>query len=208
MIVAGATELWRKSCPDVQNVSSHCAATGETLVMSSLSIWWQTPQYLLIGMGEILTSISAYDLFYSQVPEHMKSTCQALNLLTTTFGYTLAGSLNSILRAYITPDLNDGQLEVVFFTLASCMGLNLLVFLVVSQAFEYQDTQEALEAQPPSFPPPPPPASSSSSSLGKGTDLVSGFSPALSRSFKTLREAKRRQAQKEVHHHRGSQVNR
>jgi peptide/histidine transporter 3/4 len=163
MVAAGWTEQVRKSSPMIQGISSNCSAAGETLPMSTMSVWWQTPQYVLVGVAEILTSISAYDLFYSEVPESMRSVCQALNLLTTTLGFIVAGALNSIFSFWVTSDLNDGHLEYIYCMLALLVLLLLVAFVFVSQSFEYH------------VPPP-------------GLDTVSGFSPALSRAARELRK--------------------
>ncbi|RLN70576.1 hypothetical protein BBJ28_00008886 [Nothophytophthora sp. Chile5] len=163
MLAAGWTEQVRKRSPLIEGVASNCSAAGETLPMATLSVWWQTPQYVLVGISEILTSISAYDLFYSEVPESMRSVCQALNLLTTTLGFIVAGALNSIFSFWVTSDLNDGHLEYIYFMLALLVLVLLLAFVFVSQSFEYH------------VPPP-------------GADSVSGFSPALSRAARELRK--------------------
>ncbi|KAJ0395076.1 hypothetical protein P43SY_003136 [Pythium insidiosum] len=131
--------------------------------MAAISVWWQTPQYLLIGISEILTSISSYDLFYSEVPESMRSVCQALNLLTTTLGYIVAGGLNSVFSFWITSDLNEGKLEYIFYVMAILVLVNIIAFIYVSQSFEYHV---------------PPPRDKAS--------IVSGFSPALPRAARSL----------------------
>lgn len=105
---------------------------------------------------------TAYDLFYSEVPESMRSVCQALNLLTTTLGYIVAGALNSIFSFWITSDLNDGNLEYIFYVMAFLVLLNMIAFLYVSQSFEYH------------VPPP------------SDKDVISGFSPALPRAARRL----------------------
>ncbi|KAJ0397575.1 hypothetical protein ATCC90586_010227 [Pythium insidiosum] len=137
MLFAGLLEKERKRRSAVEGVFSNCASGNEALPMADLSVWWQTPQYLLIGISEILTSITSYDLFYSEVPESMRSACQALNLLSSTFGYIVAGALNSIFAAWVTTDLNDGHLENIFFALSLLVLSSLGAFLYVTQFFEY-----------------------------------------------------------------------
>ncbi|GLD97168.1 hypothetical protein PINS_up005851 [Pythium insidiosum] len=163
MIVAGWLERERKRSTLISGIPSNCGTAGEVLPMSSISVWWQTPQYLLIGISEILTSISSYDLFYSEVPESMRSVCQALNLLTTTLGYIVAGGLNSVFSFWITSDLNDGKLEYIFYVMAILVLINIVAFIYVSQSFEYHV---------------PPPRDKAS--------IVSGFSPALPRAARSL----------------------
>lgn len=90
----------------------------------------------------------------------MRSVCQALNLLTTTLGYIVAGALNSIFSFWVTSDLNDGYLEYIFYIMALLVFLNIVAFICVSQSFEYH------------VPPP--------------SDVVTGFSPALPRAARRL----------------------
>ena len=51
------------TCP----YSSNCAEQGQIEVTNKIAIWWQIPQYCFIGIAEILTSITSYELFYTQV---------------------------------------------------------------------------------------------------------------------------------------------
>lgn len=93
----------------------------------------------------------------------MRSVCQALNLLTTTLGYIVAGGVNSIFSFWIPSDLNDGHLDYIFYIMGLLSALSVFAFTVVSQSFEYH------------VPPP------------TGADAaVSGFSPALPRAARRL----------------------
>jgi solute carrier family 15 (peptide/histidine transporter), member 3/4 len=58
MVVAGGIELERKRRAIVDGVYSNCASGDEHLPMSQMSVWWQTLPYLLVGISEILTSIT------------------------------------------------------------------------------------------------------------------------------------------------------
>tara|TARA_B100000795_G_C22790762_1_gene436821 strand:+ start:802 stop:1662 length:861 start_codon:yes stop_codon:yes gene_type:complete len=117
--------------------NSVCAPLGQIQKMHEISIWWESIQYTLIGIGEILTSISSYELFYSQVPESMRSVCQGLNLLTTSVGFMITGGINSVFSFWIPNDLDKGHLEYVYFIVAIMTMINLAAFLQVSQSFEY-----------------------------------------------------------------------
>ncbi|KDO32978.1 hypothetical protein SPRG_02669 [Saprolegnia parasitica CBS 223.65] len=96
--------------------------------------------------------------------EFMRSVCQALNLLTTTLGSVVAGGVNSIFSVWVTTNLNDGSLELVFYTLAGLVVLNLLGFVLVARGFEYH-VPDHLKL-----------------------DLVSGYSPALPRATRRSRK--------------------
>jgi solute carrier family 15 (peptide/histidine transporter), member 3/4 len=67
----------------------------------------------------------------------MRSACQSLNLLTTTLGYIVGGSLNSIFSFWVTSDLNDGKLEYIFYIIAALVALSGGIFLIISRQFVY-----------------------------------------------------------------------
>jgi dipeptide/tripeptide permease len=119
--------------------NSNCAADGSIEYMSDLTVWCQSLQYLLIGIAEILTSVSSYELFYTQVPESMRSTCQALNLLTTSIGCMVAGGINSVFQFWIPNNLNDGKLENVYFVIGAMALFALVGYVFTSQTFVYSD---------------------------------------------------------------------
>ena len=142
VIVAGFVERMRRSSPilppePLSGNTSLCGGGdgGAPLPMSTLSIWWQTPQYILIGLSEIFAAITCYELFYSTVPPHMRSVCQSINLLCTAFGSLAAAGLNSACAAWIPDNLNDGHLDYLFFLLAGLMAADLLLFTVVGRRF-------------------------------------------------------------------------
>ncbi|KAH7515444.1 hypothetical protein FEM48_Zijuj10G0026900 [Ziziphus jujuba var. spinosa] len=104
-----------------------------------LSIFWQIPQYFLLGAAEIFTFIGQLEFFYDQSPDAMRSLCSALSLLTTSLGNYLSSFILTIVT-YITtkggktgwiPDnLNEGHLDYFFWLLAGLSFLNMLVYIV------------------------------------------------------------------------------
>ena len=65
----------------------------------------------------------------------MRSVCQSVNLLCTSFGSLSASGLNSLLGSWITPNLNDGKLYLVFFTLGGLMLANAAAFAGLACSF-------------------------------------------------------------------------
>ncbi|EYU41857.1 hypothetical protein MIMGU_mgv1a026853mg [Erythranthe guttata] len=61
-----------------------------------LSIFWQVPQYFVIGYAEVFTFIGQLEFFYKQAPDAMRSLCSALSLTTAAFGNYLSTLLVSI----------------------------------------------------------------------------------------------------------------
>ena len=228
MAMAGGLEIWRKqagafeidpccannvgtggsssdggvsNCSATCVYSSNCAAAGTIEETNQLSIWWQVPQYAFIGIAEILTSITSYELFYSQVPPSMRSVCQALNLLTTSLGYMVAGGINSVFSSWINPPaayaeqgLNRAYMENIFFVAAGTSLVTFFVFVFVSQGFQYT------------------PTAATASGLEKGTSSgggggggsvdadVSGLSPEMSR-FRRASRSVSTSADMNVLHH-------
>ena len=110
-----------------------------------LSIFWQVPQYVLLGAAEVFTFIGQHEFFYEQAPDAMRSLCSALSLLTNSLGNYLS-SLILTMVTYITtedgsvgwiPDnLNEGHLDYFFWLLAGLSLLNLLVYIFFARRYK------------------------------------------------------------------------
>jgi proton-dependent oligopeptide transporter, POT family len=58
------------------------------------SIWWQILAYLVLSFGEILVSITGLEYAYTQSPKFMKSTMNAIWLLTVSLGNLMVALIN------------------------------------------------------------------------------------------------------------------
>ncbi|KAG6512659.1 hypothetical protein ZIOFF_030788 [Zingiber officinale] len=116
-----------------------------------ISIFWQVPQYFIIGAAEVFTFIGQLEFFYDQAPDAMRSMCSALSLTTVALGNYLSTLLVTIVTSITTkngklgwiPDnLNQGHLDYFFWLLAILSVLNLLVYLVIAKFYTYKNTVE------------------------------------------------------------------
>ncbi|KAI7840664.1 hypothetical protein COHA_005685, partial [Chlorella ohadii] len=114
-----------------------------------MSVWWQVPQYLAVGLSEVFTSIGQLELFYDQAPDVMRSCSMALVLLSVCIGSYLSGALvyaatvitrrmDPVGEGWLPKDLNHGRLDLFFLLLAGLMAANLALYLWVAARYEYK----------------------------------------------------------------------
>jgi len=111
-----------------------------------VSIFWQAPQYVLIGLSEVFTSIAQIEFFYDQAPDVMRSCSMALGLLSTAMGSYLSGLLTYLVTVvtehmghqWLPKDLNQGRLDLFFLLLMSLMISNTLIFVAVAIKYQYK----------------------------------------------------------------------
>ncbi|XP_030964105.1 protein NRT1/ PTR FAMILY 8.2-like [Quercus lobata] len=139
MVSAAILELER-----LKAVRKHNYYTLEHIPMS---IFWQVPQYFLIGCAEVFTVIGQLEFFYEQAPDATRSLCSALSLTTVALGNYLSTLLVTIVTkvstrhgklGWIPDNLNYGHLDNFFWLLAVLSVLNLGVFLIIANWYTYK----------------------------------------------------------------------
>ncbi|KAI9117777.1 hypothetical protein K1719_011192 [Acacia pycnantha] len=139
MISAGVLELIR-----LRMVRRHNYYELEHVPMS---IFWQVPQYFIIGCAEVFMFIGQLEFFYEQAPDAMRSLCSALSLLTVALGQYLSSLLVTIVMSistkngspgWIPDNLNYGRIHYFFWLLAVLSALNLVIYLLVARMYKYK----------------------------------------------------------------------
>ncbi|XP_024380518.1 protein NRT1/ PTR FAMILY 8.1 [Physcomitrium patens] len=116
-----------------------------------MSIFWQVPQYSLVGASEVFTYIGQLEFFYEQSPDGIRGLGSALAL--TTFG--LGNFLSSILVTGVTKitstggspgwipakNLNRGHLDYFYWFLAGLSTLNLALYIKCAQWYRITSAQ-------------------------------------------------------------------
>ncbi|KAJ0988224.1 hypothetical protein J5N97_006580 [Dioscorea zingiberensis] len=84
---------------------------------SPMSVFWLTPQFLLVGSGEAFTYIGQLDFFLRECPAGMKTISTGLFLSTLALGFFLSSGLVSAVHAatgksgWLADNLNYGKLD-------------------------------------------------------------------------------------------------
>eukprot|EP00597_Dinobryon_sp_UTEXLB2267_P005647 CAMPEP_0170080918 /NCGR_PEP_ID=MMETSP0019_2-20121128/16920_1 /TAXON_ID=98059 /ORGANISM="Dinobryon sp., Strain UTEXLB2267" /LENGTH=662 /DNA_ID=CAMNT_0010295097 /DNA_START=50 /DNA_END=2038 /DNA_ORIENTATION=- len=141
--VAGCTALQ----PNSTLLSLSCIDCDNIPQMSKLSVFWQVPQFALVGTSEILASITSLEFFYSQAPFAMRSVTQSLNLFTTALGSWIVIPILLLVNSdpnneWVPRNVDGGHLDWYFFLLSGLMGLNLMVFYFIAKDYEYKSTAD------------------------------------------------------------------
>ncbi|KAH9618279.1 hypothetical protein KSS87_004188 [Heliosperma pusillum] len=114
-------------------------------VQVPLNIFWQVPQYFLVGAAEVFTFVGQLEFFYDQSPDAMRSLCSALSLLTTSLGNYLSSLIVTIVTAVTTsggrpgwiPDnLNSGRLDNFFWLLAGLSFVNMVLYVFCAKKYK------------------------------------------------------------------------
>ena len=112
-----------------------------------LHVLWQLPQYVLISVAEVLTSISGMEFAYNEAPDTLKGVCQAIGLLCTAFGNLLV-----MLVSLIDPvgrvgkgRWSEGSINVGNFFMWSCFATIALCFYI-GIVRRYYDTKRSPES--------------------------------------------------------------
>ncbi|XP_022155769.1 protein NRT1/ PTR FAMILY 7.3-like isoform X3 [Momordica charantia] len=127
----------------------HASISGEET--SSLSIFWQTPQYVLVGVSEAFVYVAQMDFFASQTPDGLKSLGMGLSMSSTAMGSYLASMILTIVMAvtetngkpgWVPPNLNDGHLDRFFFLSAALTALNLAFYVICAKRYKGSTTEK------------------------------------------------------------------
>lgn len=112
-----------------------------------MSVFWQIPQYMIIGCAEVFTFIGQLEFFYDQAPDSMRSLCAALSLTTTALGSYVSSLLVTIVTdistrngkiGWIADNPNHGKLHYFFLLLSVLSVINFFVFLIVAKRYKYK----------------------------------------------------------------------
>ncbi|KAJ3703009.1 hypothetical protein LUZ61_006714 [Rhynchospora tenuis] len=106
-----------------------------------MSVFWQIPQYVLLGIGEMFSQVGVYEFFYNQAPDSMRSLCLALCLLTNSLGSYVTSFILTVVNGvtgWIPENLNEGHLDRFFWLVAGLCLFSLVMFVYCASRYRYK----------------------------------------------------------------------
>ncbi|XP_028762508.1 protein NRT1/ PTR FAMILY 7.3 [Neltuma alba] len=137
MVSAGIVECYRLKYAN--QGCTHCDGT------SSLSIFWQIPQYAFIGASEVFMYVGQLEFFNAQTPDGLKSFGSALCMTSISLGNYVSSLLVSMVMKISTEDhmpgwipgnLNKGHLDRFYFLLAALTSIDLVVYIATARWYK------------------------------------------------------------------------
>ncbi|CAK8539561.1 unnamed protein product [Lathyrus sativus] len=137
MLSAGIVECYR-----LKHANQTCTHCKES---STLSIFWQIPQYTFIGASEVFMYVGQLEFFNAQTPDGLKSFGSALCMTSISLGNYVSSLLVSIVMKISTEDhmpgwipgnLNKGHLDRFYFLLAALTSMDLIAYIACAKWYK------------------------------------------------------------------------
>ncbi|XP_077995532.1 solute carrier family 15 member 4-like [Glandiceps talaboti] len=143
MVCAGIVEIERRRCLE-NNGNWTEYISGTQYHAANMWIFWQIPQYALIGVSEVFASVAGLEFAYSQAPKSMQGLIMGLFCLASGVGSLLgSGLLFLISQPFIRwmtkedrGDINKGHLENYFFLLGGIQFVTLFIFIWITRKYD------------------------------------------------------------------------
>ncbi|CAI9776697.1 unnamed protein product [Fraxinus pennsylvanica] len=138
MVAAGVTEIERR-----KRVISHNDS-------SSLSIFWQIPQYILVGASEVFMYVGQLEFFHGQAPDGIKSLGSSLCMASISLGNFVSSVLVNIVMGitargsnpgWIPNDLNTGHMERFYFLIAALTTVDFVIYVLCAKWYKSIDLE-------------------------------------------------------------------
>ncbi|KAK9122660.1 hypothetical protein Sjap_012262 [Stephania japonica] len=143
-LVLGTLAMLAAAITEIQRLKRVIPGTDN----SSLSIFWQTPQYALVGASEVFMYVGQLEFFHHQAPDGLKSFGSSLCMASISLGnYVSSLLVNMVMRittkgnspGWIPGNLNLGHMERFYFLIAGLTAVDFIVYLICAKWYKCID---------------------------------------------------------------------
>ncbi|KAF9623828.1 hypothetical protein IFM89_005413 [Coptis chinensis] len=112
--------------------------------IAPISVFWLSPQLILMGLAEAFIIIGQIEFYYKQFPEHMKSFATSLLFCTMAGGNYVSSIVVAIVHKntgrpdWLDNNINLGRVDYFYYLLAGMGVLNLVYYLVCASQYQYK----------------------------------------------------------------------
>ncbi|KAH9190539.1 hypothetical protein AeNC1_007491 [Aphanomyces euteiches] len=133
MLWTAWVETWRRESGEIDLADGlgPLLDLGTHKPMNNLSWLYIAVSYLLSSLCVCLINIPSYEMFYTYVPLHWKSSSQAMRSFMLALGANVASIFTLVFARDIPDDLNQGHLENMYYCMAVVAAINAAGFLYV-----------------------------------------------------------------------------
>ncbi|KAK4492423.1 hypothetical protein RD792_003228, partial [Penstemon davidsonii] len=123
---------------------------------SSMSIFWQIPQYVLVGASEVFMYIGQLEFFNGQAPNGIKSFGSSLCMASISLGNFVSSMLVNMVMGitaknnnpgWIPDDLNAGHMDRFYFLIAALTAVDFVAYLACARWYKCLSTIEETSAK-------------------------------------------------------------
>ncbi|KAA8549598.1 hypothetical protein F0562_001384 [Nyssa sinensis] len=113
--------------------------------ISSLSIFWQIPQYVLVGASEVFMYVGQLEFFNGQAPDGIKSFGSSLCMASISLGNYVSSMLVNMVMGitargnrpgWIPDDLNSGHMDRFYFLIAVLTAADFVVYVFCAKWYK------------------------------------------------------------------------
>ncbi|CAF4006844.1 unnamed protein product [Rotaria sordida] len=139
MCMAGTIEIVRQNVCKTHNFTQIIG--DRQYLAANMSVFYQFPQYVGIGLSEVFTSVASLEFAYLAAPQSAQSLIMSLRFcsagISSLFGSGIVGLL-SITNGNQTSENyhNDDRYYIYFFALAGLQVVFVLIFMGCNQRFK------------------------------------------------------------------------
>ncbi len=120
MAIASGVQQVVYNAPPCYNMPLECPASENGSKPNRPSVLLTIPVHVVGAVGEVLWSVSGSEYAYNKAAPHMKSTLQAVTMLTVAMG--------GVLGLAVSPAAHNPNLTILFASFAGAMAVTSVIF--------------------------------------------------------------------------------